>query len=376
MPSIQQYKKLLSIAEALLRKVDMPDQTLNKYQALKQKILSDYDYPTMTTTEPEHLRGEVAALNIESRIKDEIIEVYFNLTRTAGEVLRSFLTSEDIETPKLSNKESLTAFYEDFNERKNMIRDIVVDSDVNANVKQSLKSYIQEVDNMSIHFDQFLEIIAAVQKNFFDNFELEKNLKERAMMADGRIEELEQNLKLKDEQLSIYKDLQEENSDLKDEIENLQRISELANENCRNLDDQLRIMNEQSEMVSEKIDNFFKIFSGYCNDYRDYYEGELDQGDFEEVVNFVDLLIKKLVVDSKEILVKNEDLQIKLQEVEQEVSTRRQNTEENIKLFGEFGMILKQNEKSYNELEVLERSFVNIIQGPVAIRSLKLGQSN
>jgi len=40
---MQKYQKVLSIAEALLRKVELPVETIQKYEELKLKILSEVD---------------------------------------------------------------------------------------------------------------------------------------------------------------------------------------------------------------------------------------------------------------------------------------------------------------------------------------------
>lgn len=39
--SFLKYQKVLNIAEALLRKVDLPFETIQKYEELKLKILSE-----------------------------------------------------------------------------------------------------------------------------------------------------------------------------------------------------------------------------------------------------------------------------------------------------------------------------------------------
>jgi hypothetical protein len=46
------YQKILSVAEALLRKVDLPFETIQKYEELKLKILSEIeDYQDMATND-------------------------------------------------------------------------------------------------------------------------------------------------------------------------------------------------------------------------------------------------------------------------------------------------------------------------------------
>lgn len=69
--TIQKYQKVLSIAEALLRKVDLPFETIQKYEELKLKILSEIEDFEAVTSNEENLK----ALKTEVAVKDQIINI-------------------------------------------------------------------------------------------------------------------------------------------------------------------------------------------------------------------------------------------------------------------------------------------------------------
>jgi len=74
--TIQKYQKVLSIAEALLRKVELPFETIKKYEELKLKILSEIENFTEISDKEESLN----ALKCELQVKDQFINVLIDYT--------------------------------------------------------------------------------------------------------------------------------------------------------------------------------------------------------------------------------------------------------------------------------------------------------
>ena len=74
--TIQKYQKVLSIAEALLRKVDLPFETVQKYEELKLKILSEIENFEDVSSSEETLN----ALKSEVAVKDQFINILIDYT--------------------------------------------------------------------------------------------------------------------------------------------------------------------------------------------------------------------------------------------------------------------------------------------------------
>ena len=69
--SFLKYQKVLNIAEALLRKVDLPFETIQKYEELKLKILSETENFEEVTSQEETYK----ALKSEIQIKEHFINI-------------------------------------------------------------------------------------------------------------------------------------------------------------------------------------------------------------------------------------------------------------------------------------------------------------
>ena len=70
--SAAQYKRLLLICEALLRKVELPTETITKYQELRDQILNDETFAPLGATSELGSIGKKD--QFEQILKGEIIE--------------------------------------------------------------------------------------------------------------------------------------------------------------------------------------------------------------------------------------------------------------------------------------------------------------
>lgn len=82
---MHKYQKVLSIAEALLRKVELPVETIQKYEELKLKILSEVDNYQDVSSNEETLK----ALRSEIAVKDQYVNVLLDYADIMKDCTRS-----------------------------------------------------------------------------------------------------------------------------------------------------------------------------------------------------------------------------------------------------------------------------------------------
>jgi hypothetical protein len=83
--SLTQYQKVLNIAESLLKKVDIPEETLRKYEELKLRLIGDAFLDTSSHS-TNHKNSEYQLLMNQSVIDVEIISVYSNFLGTISNI--------------------------------------------------------------------------------------------------------------------------------------------------------------------------------------------------------------------------------------------------------------------------------------------------
>lgn len=129
-----QYKKVLNIAEALLKKVDIPQETMQKYQELKLRLLGETDLLTspLTPENPEksNLREEHELLKNQSTIDLEIISIHQNFLGTVSNLFDCNLNrnSNGLNEDSPNFEDYLTPFFQSFEEKKIQIRDMILES--------------------------------------------------------------------------------------------------------------------------------------------------------------------------------------------------------------------------------------------------------
>ena len=151
MSTVQQYRKILNVAETLLSKIDLPQETFDKYNEFKDRILeeSGVDYS-----------------DIESQLKTEIIAVYHNFVATCTEVMSGIALRSD---PK--DREATLANYIDFfNRKKKLIKQAASDDLNNSSVesKISLQRLVDQIDEMEKTFDQYIGLMSTVEDQIKD----------------------------------------------------------------------------------------------------------------------------------------------------------------------------------------------------------------
>lgn len=120
----EKHQKMLQIAEALLRKVDMPQATLSKYEELKQRILEE--------DEQENMGFEVQN-QITSHLKDEQVRIYSDFLMTFTGFLSQVVVNGSTEGVF---EESISPFVEQFEFKKKEMRDMALEA--NCSVQQRL----------------------------------------------------------------------------------------------------------------------------------------------------------------------------------------------------------------------------------------------
>jgi hypothetical protein len=92
--SVVQYKKVLSIAEALLKKVDIPTETMRKYEELKLRLLGDttLDNTGLAATMGLGKNEELELTKNQNVIDQEIVAMHSNFLGTLSKIFDTTLS--------------------------------------------------------------------------------------------------------------------------------------------------------------------------------------------------------------------------------------------------------------------------------------------
>lgn len=96
---MQKYQKVLSIAEALLRKVELPSETIQKYEELKLKILSEVEnYQDVSSNEEtiKALRSEITVKDQYINILLEYADIMKECTQNVSEISSNIFNQDDL----------------------------------------------------------------------------------------------------------------------------------------------------------------------------------------------------------------------------------------------------------------------------------------
>ena len=254
--SASQYKKLLSVAETILSKIDLPQETFDKYNEFKDRILEE------GSTEPTELVTELQA---------DIIGVYQQFFKAVldmlGQAAYSKKSGENLE-------QRLNSFVEQFNRKKKTIRE-AADSGMqkySIEGKVSIQRIVDSLDDMEIDFDKLVGNIGVVSdmirekdvhiSSLSENFEIIQNeLQEsREHIKENDIFSLEIRA-LSEENLKVQERLKEKDSlvqSLSKETETLQRTMGLKIDSLEHSQRQALRTTQEYERSFERLLGFFK----------------------------------------------------------------------------------------------------------------------
>lgn len=145
--SLPQYQKLLSVAETLLNKIDLPQDTLDKYQEFKQRLLED--------TPPD-------LAQIEIQLQSALLAVHNTFLGTLQGILHTVTGKSTVQ----DTHTTLTHFVDFFNHKKQVLKDTVQQTlDMCSPAeKVGLSKYEDHIDELEHSLDKLVLTLVALEE--------------------------------------------------------------------------------------------------------------------------------------------------------------------------------------------------------------------
>ena len=373
--SAQQYKKVLSIAEALLRKVDMPQQTVEKYESLKTQILSQGSSPATIDGAQTPQFGEIS-----SQIKDEIVWLHQNFLATLVEIITCMLQSN----PAVAQKQIeglISPFFEAFEQKKRDIRDVVLESSSNVESRLGLKQHLNSLDEMEISFESAINLIAGFQDLILQKSADNEKSQARAEKLEDELDEAMNEIKTTRSVLKEVELLKLEKEGLVDQIKRLemskmdiQKSKELRIVELEKTSEQLREENRLALARIRKMEqneyDFCALFSQYC----EAYKGPSARNDFSKMLSFAGDFVGKLEGDNRWLLEKVGEGEAKVGKLTQINEEYERESAKRVKCVDNFveelGEIVQANQKTHMDIEGIRREYEGLLCGGISKKGL------
>lgn len=202
--SLASYKKILSVAETILSKIDLPQETFDKYNEFKDRLLEDCG------SDPSEIVAELQA---------ELLGVYLQFVRAATDMLG--LLREADRDAQAAIEQRLNQFIELFNRKQQLVREAVDSSQQKCSVEGRvvLHRLVDTVEEMELDFDKLVSLIGStgdiIRDKDSDNIQLQTLVEKLQSELTERNDSLKESALLGKE----YKALQTERNDLIGKVE-------------------------------------------------------------------------------------------------------------------------------------------------------------
>lgn len=363
-----QYQKVLSIAEALLRKVEMPKKTIKKYEALKSQILSSPQHPN--PQELPEIQNE--AISLQFQITEEISHIYQFFISSITEIFTSLLKNDKSNKEKSQNL--ITPFFEYFDEKKREIRDIVIESSTNLQNRLSLKKYLNEVDEMETSFESFVNILGSFQDFYLFRLENEESYLKKIDKVEDELDEALETIKAQSATVKEVELLQIEKEANLEKIKILEsRVIEVKEEAKRakdELEGRIGVLDEEKKLILRRISDFEEIEAKFVDFFTPYFKNNNHNfngipPEFEKLIFAIFDLFEKFENESKFFKEKSieygnelERLTKEKEEVERTSVNKRRCLDD---LIRELGDVVVGNERTHCEIRMLQDEYRMIV---------------
>lgn len=317
--SLSQYKRVQSIAEALQRKVDLPDDTINKYQDIRDSILRDSGNSDQKTS--RSTKAHIEEINGTSReelgnaIREEVIIIQSMFIETILDDYKETLAKKGTGTPadgqptsEYDNQAAMQKrqfFLDKLVTTKNEMKNIVDDMPC-TELKYVNKKWLDEIDNLEMNFMKHMEQVENIEETYFENLRTKDAYEFQLDHIKVSVEQ----------QMSQISNLEVEKKKLLEKIteEGLEipKITEDDIAFMENLKKQVNIMkaeNEDQVEMNKKHEWFTNCFMETFYNYGDKYSSgdNFDMSNRDQVVLFVKDLFNKMEEDNRWLLDKIEE---------------------------------------------------------------------
>lgn len=277
--SVQAYQKILQVSERLLEKIDLPQDTRDKYFLFKSTVLEE------DSNEEE----------LFSQLKDEQIAMYESFVAAAGEVLQDMGSQplggnfgnpsnsinpaagvSGISSPALGTSENkdtseilttvIASFVDTFNRKKKIVKDSVNSSLQNCSTETKLKlqRLWNNIEGMEGVFDKIVTNLATLDEKNKDCKLENSTLTEKVCQLEKELDQSvvhEKDIEILTKELKIIKierdDALEKLKSKETEIEELQKDIEISE---RELGNRIVLLEKSQKMAVREAQEFERVF--------------------------------------------------------------------------------------------------------------------
>lgn len=171
--SASQYKKLLSVAETILSKLDLPQETFDKYNEFKERVLEE---------------GSTDAAELVCELQTDLLTVHQQFLKACADMLTSVLHAGSTPT---SLEERLELFAEAFARKKKAVREAAaLHADrYTLEGRMAVQRLADSLDDLEADFDRVVGVVGTVAEAAREKENAVTNLEEELQKAKKEIED-------------------------------------------------------------------------------------------------------------------------------------------------------------------------------------------
>lgn len=291
--SQNQYQRILSIAEGILSKIDLPEDTLVKYEELKGKILEELD---------------VDCAELQVKLQNEFLGVYEHFVSTITTVVSNILGDG---SSRSITGNTLNKFVDYFNRTKQVIKETVEEgSRISLESKLTFNKYGESIELLESAFDKIVNLLGSV-----DELVGEKN---------DEIKEQNKRIELMEEQLGKTTSLARQTEQLEKEIRtlklekdelvfkfkgkdvDLEKTKSELMETERILAGRIEQLDQTNKYLLKNIEDSDKWFDRFSCFFRPYFmknEAEkFEEKNMSDMLTNVQEMVESIIAENKEML--------------------------------------------------------------------------
>ena len=294
--SAANYKKLLLVAEAQLRKVELPQETITKYQELRESILSVsmHDH-SISNASFGPTTSEMGVL-----LREEIINTQDTMIRCILDVLQGVFNKtlgDTVDTTQL-----MQVFMSKFSDARNQCN-ALVDENNNLEIKLSNKKWIEKYEFQETNFEKFMNTLEGIEQAFINKVENEDAFSEKVKILEEEIDKKNNEIQLNLNQIGKFEELKNDHDKFLIAFganQNITLTSEQSHQNSEGFSSinnltSFEILYKNLQDYSSFVTNFTEFFKEKATKYK----ATVDFSSKDDVLKWVGSLVTKMESDNK-----------------------------------------------------------------------------
>lgn len=381
--SVIQYQKVLNIAEALLKKVDIPSETMRKYEELKLRLLGDTflnDTPLAATFGNQSHNEELELVRNQNTIDQEIVAIYSNFLGTLSNIFETTMALTTQHQNMGTAEDYLVPFYQAFDEKKVQIRDLILESALQPANRLILSQKLKQLDMIGSNFDTVIKKLSNFQDNLGIRNQIENQLETKIGQQEKELSNALYSLDTARTALNELDTLKARNNELEIKLEEHGLESQKAQLKLNSdLEETKLTLEESSKLIEQfkiRVDaletdqtQFCQIFEKYCSQYQNE-NAPIDVNSFSDVTAFLVQFVDKLESDNKwfeKAVAENVEV---LKETQESLIQASQKKEGNEELFQSIEDIAAGTCDTLGEISQMQEEFRELVENGLGMKKL------